>query len=107
MKVKSQEDQKFWSLKFSDVMWKPAIDDEIMPENVIRPYQFEPEFSSSDEGVPEGEFDREQHDDENDGTRNLDWTVDGGRWTMDDGRWTMDSGLWTFQIGRASCRERV
>ena len=25
MKVKSQEDQKFWSLKFSDVMWKPAI----------------------------------------------------------------------------------
>ena len=25
MKVKSQEVQKFWSLKFSDVMWKPAI----------------------------------------------------------------------------------
>ena len=50
-----------------------SIDDEIMPENVIRPYQFEPEFSSSDEGVPDGEFDREQHDDENDRTRNLDW----------------------------------
>ena len=47
------------------------IDDEIMPENVIWPYQFEPEFSSSDEGVPEGEF--EQLDDENDRTRNLDW----------------------------------
>ena len=47
-----------------------SIDDENMPENVIRPYQFEPEFSSSDEGV-EGEFDREQHDDENDRTRNL------------------------------------
>ena len=25
MKVKFQEDQYFWSLKFSDVMWKPAI----------------------------------------------------------------------------------
>ena len=25
MKVKSQEDQYFWNLKFSDVMWKPAI----------------------------------------------------------------------------------
>ena len=25
MKVKFQEDQDFWSLKFSDVMWKPAI----------------------------------------------------------------------------------
>ena len=49
-----------------------SIDDENMPENVIRPYQFEPEFSSSDEGVEE-EFDREQHDDENDRTRNLDW----------------------------------
>ena len=47
-----------------------SIDDENMPENVIRPYQFEPEFSSSDEGV-EGEFDLEQHDDENDRTRNL------------------------------------
>ena len=44
-----------------------------MPENVIRPYQFEPEFSSSDEGVEEGKFDREQHNDENDRTRNLDW----------------------------------
>ena len=25
MKVKSQEDQLFWSLKFSDIMWKPAV----------------------------------------------------------------------------------
>ena len=25
MEVKSQEDQWLWSLKFSDVMWKPAI----------------------------------------------------------------------------------
>ena len=49
-----------------------SIDDESMPENVIRPYQFEPEFSSSEEGVEEGELiDREQ--DENDRTRNLDW----------------------------------
>lgn len=45
-----------------------------MPENVIRPYQFEPEFSSSEEGVEERELiDREQDDDENDRTRNLDW----------------------------------
>jgi len=50
-----------------------SIDDESMSENVIRPYQFEPEFSSSEEGVEEGELDREQHDDENDRTRNLDW----------------------------------
>ena len=50
-----------------------STDDEIMPENVIRPYQFKPEFSSSDEGVLEGEFDREQHDNENDRTRNLHW----------------------------------
>ena len=51
-----------------------SIDDESMPENVIRPYQFEPEFSSSEEGVEEGELiDREQDDDENDRTRNLDW----------------------------------
>ena len=39
-----------------------SVDDENMPENVIRPNQFEPEFSSSDEGVGEGKFDREQHD---------------------------------------------
>lgn len=50
-----------------------SIDDESLPENVIRPYQFEPEFSSSEEGVEEGELDWEQHDDENDRTRNLDW----------------------------------
>ena len=51
-----------------------SIDDESMPENVIRPYQFEPEFSSSEEGVEQGELiDREQDDDENDRTRNLDW----------------------------------
>ena len=49
-----------------------SIEDENMPENVIRPYQFEPEFSLSDEGVEEGGFDREQHN-ENDHTRNLDW----------------------------------
>lgn len=50
-----------------------SIDDESLPENVIRPYQFEPEFSSSEEGVEGGELDWEQHDDENDRTRNLDW----------------------------------
>jgi len=43
-----------------------------MPENVILPYQFEPEFSSN-EGV-EGELEEEhQHDDENARTRNSDW----------------------------------
>jgi len=51
-----------------------SIDDESMPENVIRPYQFKPQFSSSEEGVEEEELDREQHDDENDRTRNLDWS---------------------------------
>ena len=39
MKVKSQEDQKFWNLKFSDVMWKPAIASlalfTLLPNNVI------------------------------------------------------------------------
>jgi len=30
-----------------------SIDDENIPQNVIRPYQFEPEFSSSEEGVEE------------------------------------------------------
>jgi len=44
-----------------------------MPENVILPYQFEPEFSSN-EGVEEGELEEEhQHDDENARTRNSDW----------------------------------
>ena len=33
-----------------------SIEDENMPENVIRLYQFEPEFSSSDEGVEESVF---------------------------------------------------
>ena len=41
MKVKSQEDQKLWNLKFSDVMWKPAISiailgKEIEPVSVAR-----------------------------------------------------------------------
>ena len=37
-----------------------------MPDNVIRPHQFEPEFSSSEEGVEEGGLEEEQkHDDEN------------------------------------------
>ena len=52
-----------------------SIDDENMPENVIRPYQFEPEFSSSEESV-EGEGDLEgeqQHEDENFRIGNLDW----------------------------------
>jgi len=30
-----------------------SIDDESIPESVIRPYQFEPEFSSSEEDVEE------------------------------------------------------
>ena len=54
-----------------------SIDDENMPENVIRPYQFEPEYSSSEEGVEEeeGELELEEHhhDDENARTRNLNW----------------------------------
>ena len=52
-----------------------SIDDENMPGNVIRPYQFEPEFSSSEESVEEeGDLEREQqHKDENFHTRNLDW----------------------------------
>ena len=52
-----------------------SIDDENMPGNVIRPYQFEPEFSSSEESVEEeGDLEREQqHEDENFRTRNLDW----------------------------------
>jgi len=45
-----------------------------MPENVILPYQFEPEFSSNEEDVEEGELEEEhQHDDENARTRNSDW----------------------------------
>jgi len=45
-----------------------------MPENVILPYQFEPEFSSNEQGVEEGELQEEhQHDDENARTRNSDW----------------------------------
>ena len=52
-----------------------SIDDENMPENVIRPYQFEPEFSSSEESVEEeGDLEGEQqHEDENFRTGNLDW----------------------------------
>ena len=52
-----------------------SIDDENMPENVIRPYQFEPKFSSSEGSVEEeGDLEGEhQHDDENFRTRNLDW----------------------------------
>lgn len=53
--------------------WSP-IDDENAPVNVIRPYQFEPEFSSSKEGVEKEELEEEhQHNDENSRTRNLDW----------------------------------
>ena len=38
------------------------------------PHQFEPEFSSSEEGVEKGGLEEEQeHDDENSRTRNLDW----------------------------------
>ena len=33
-----------------------SIDDENMLDNVIRPYQFKSEFSSSDEGVKESVF---------------------------------------------------
>ena len=51
----------------------PSIDDENVPGNVILPYQFEPEFSSSEEGVEEEELEEHQHDDENSRTRNLDW----------------------------------
>ncbi|XP_068703689.1 uncharacterized protein [Montipora foliosa] len=55
-----------------------SIDDESMPENVIRPYQFEPEFSSSEENVEEGELVGErQHDDENFRVRNLAWCTCG------------------------------
>ena len=51
----------------------PSIDDENVPGNVIRPYHFEPEFSSSQEGMEEEELEEHQHDDENSRTRNLDW----------------------------------
>ena len=45
-----------------------------MPENMIWPHQFEPEFSSSEEGVEEGGLEEEhEHDDENSDIRNLDW----------------------------------
>ena len=38
-----------------------SIDDENILENVIRPYQFEPEFSSSEESVEEeGDLEGEQ-----------------------------------------------
>jgi len=51
-----------------------SIDDENISQNVIRPYQFKPEFSSSKEGVEEGELEEEhQHEDENAPTRNSDW----------------------------------
>ena len=52
-----------------------SIEDENMPENVIRPYQFEPEFSSSEESVEEEGYleGEQQHEDENFRTRNLDW----------------------------------
>ena len=53
-----------------------SIDDESIPESVIRPYHFEPEFSSSEEDVEEGGLQlQEEHeeDDENSRTRNLDW----------------------------------
>ena len=51
-----------------------SIDDENMPENVIWPYQFEPEFSSSKEGMEEeGELEEHQHNDKNSWSRNLDW----------------------------------
>ena len=38
MKVKFQEDQYYWSLKFSDVMWKPAIElsDNKLSNNRVR-----------------------------------------------------------------------
>ena len=52
-----------------------SIDDENMPENVIRPYQFESEFSSSEEGIEgeEGELEEDHpHDGENARSRNLD-----------------------------------
>ena len=50
-----------------------SIEDENMPANVIRPYQFEPEFSSSEEGVGEEELEQEHQNNENSRTRNLDW----------------------------------
>ena len=50
-----------------------SIDDENMPGNVIRPYEFVPEYSSSEEGVKEeGELEEHQHY-ENARTRNLNW----------------------------------
>ena len=52
-----------------------STDDENLAKTVIRPYQFEPEFSSweksvEDEGELEGEH---QHKDENFRTRNPNW----------------------------------
>ena len=52
-----------------------SIDDENILENVIWPYKFEPEFSSSEESVEEeGDLEGEQqHEDVNFRSRNLDW----------------------------------
>ena len=47
-----------------------SVDEENIPINVIMPYQFEPEFSSSENGEEE---DDRQHEDENSRTRNLNW----------------------------------
>ena len=47
------------------------FDDENMPINTIKPYQFEPDFSSSEER--EEEMDDDPPEDENSRTRNLDW----------------------------------
>ena len=46
-------------------------DDENMPLSTIKPYQFEPEFSSSEEREEEEEEDSAEH--ENSRTGNSDW----------------------------------
>jgi hypothetical protein len=49
-----------------------SFDDENISINTIKPYQFEPEFSSSEEGEEEVE-EENPPDDENSRTSNLDW----------------------------------
>lgn len=49
--------------------WSLPFDDE---DFTIKPYQFEPEFSSGEE-LEEGEDEDDRAEDENSRTRNLDW----------------------------------
>ena len=49
------------------------FDDDNVSISTIKPYQFEPEFSSSEEREEEKEAEEDPPEDENARTRNLDW----------------------------------